>query len=86
LNDSAAPVTAAAEKRPPAEVKRPRIGSLTRRMTVVAALWIGILLVTGGFALDRLLTTSIVRNFDSQLIYVLNSMIAASAKSVRTAR
>ncbi|HUG46108.1 MAG TPA: histidine kinase, partial [Sphingomicrobium sp.] len=47
-------------------------------MTVVAALWIGILLVTGGFALDRLLTTSIVRNFDSQLIYVLNSMIAAS--------
>jgi signal transduction histidine kinase len=78
LNDTAAPATAAAEKGPPAEPKRPRIGSLTRRMTVVAALWIGILLVTGGFALDRLLTTSIVRNFDSQLIYVLNSMIAAS--------
>jgi signal transduction histidine kinase len=78
LNDTAAPVTAAADKRPPAERKRPRIGSLTRRMTVVAALWIGILLVTGGFALDRVLTTSIVRNFDSQLIYVLNSMIAAS--------
>ena len=58
--------------------KRPHIGSLTRRMIVVAALWISILLLTGGFALDRVLTTSIVRNFDDQLTYVLNSMIAAS--------
>src|SRR3569623_3508085 len=47
-------------------------------MIVVAALWISILLLTGGFALDRVLTTSIVRNFDDQLTYVLNSMIAAS--------
>ncbi|HET7816277.1 MAG TPA: ATP-binding protein [Sphingomicrobium sp.] len=47
-------------------------------MIVVAALWIGALLLIGGFALDRVLTASIVRNFDDQLEYVLNSMIAAS--------
>ena len=78
MNEQAAPVTAAAEERPPIPRKRPHIGSLTRRMIGVAALWIGILLVTGGFALDRVLTTSIVRNFDEQLTYVLNGMIAAS--------
>jgi signal transduction histidine kinase len=58
--------------------RRPRIGSLTRRMIGVAALWITVLLLSGGFALDRILTTSIVRNFDEQLTYVLNGMIAAS--------
>ncbi len=58
--------------------RRPLVRSLTRRLAVVAALWISVLLVTGGFALDRVLTTSIVRNFDDQLTYVLNSMIAAS--------
>jgi signal transduction histidine kinase len=58
--------------------KRPHIGSLTRRMIVVAGLWIGILLITGGFALDRVLTTSIVRNFDDQLVYVLRSLAYSS--------
>jgi signal transduction histidine kinase len=58
--------------------RRPRIGSLTRRMIVVAGLWIAILLVTGGFALDRVLSASIVRSFDDQLTYVLNAMIASS--------
>ena len=53
-------------------------GSLTRRMIGVAAIWIGVLLLIGGFALDRVLTISIVRNFDSQLEYVLNAMIASS--------
>ena len=53
-------------------------GSLTRRMIVVAALWITVLLLAGAFALDRVLTSSIVRNFDAQLEYVLNSMLAAS--------
>lgn len=77
MNESAAPVTAAAEDRPPAR-KRPRIGSLTRRMIVVAGLWISILLLTGGFALDRVLTSSITRNFDDQLEYVLKSLIYAS--------
>ena len=47
-------------------------------MIGVAALWITVLLLTGGFALDRVLTASVVRNFDNQLEYVLNAMIAAS--------
>jgi signal transduction histidine kinase len=47
-------------------------------MIGIAALWIGVLLLAGGFALDRVLTRSIVRNFDDQLTYVLNAMIAAS--------
>jgi signal transduction histidine kinase len=54
------------------------IGSLTRRMIGVAALWIALFLLIGGFALDRVLTGSVERNFDDQLEYVLNAMIAAS--------
>jgi len=53
-------------------------GSLTRRMIVVAAIWIAVLLGVGGFALDRVLTSAITRNFDSQLDYVLTAMIASS--------
>ena len=75
MNDAAA---AADKQSVTAARKRPHIGSLTRRMIGIAALWIGVLLLTGGFALDRLLATSIVRNFDDQLTYVLNGMIAAS--------
>ena len=80
MNEHAAPVTAAAEDRPAAatEPKRKSLRSLSRRMIVVAALWITALLLLGGFALDRVLTASIVRNFDEQLSYVLNSMVAAS--------
>jgi signal transduction histidine kinase len=80
LNDLAAPVTAAAEVQPAASGRRraARPGSLTRRMIVVAAAWIAALLLIGGFALDRILTKSIVDNFDKQLVFVLNSMIAAS--------
>jgi len=80
LNEQAAPVTAAAEGEPAVTTKgrRPGVGSLTRRMIVVAAFWITALLLLGGFALDRVLTASIVRNFDDQLSYVLNSMVAAS--------
>ena len=80
MNDQAAPVTAAAEAeaaRPPRSHRR-RMGSLTRRMIGIAALWIAALLLIGGFALDRVLTRSIVDSFDNQLTFVLNSMIAAS--------
>ena len=80
MNSQAPPVTAAAEQ--PAADPPTRalsgIGSLTRRMIGVAAAWIFVLLLLGGFALDRVLTTSIVRNFDDQLEFELNSMIAAS--------
>src|SRR6476660_8625320 len=48
-------------------------------MIGVAGLWIAALLLIGGFALDRVLTRSIVDNIDQQLITSLNkSLIAAS--------
>ena len=75
MNDRAAAVTAAA-----AGPGRRGIGSLTRRMTGVAALWIIVLLVLGGFALDRILTRSIERNFDEQLEYVLNNALIAASE------
>jgi signal transduction histidine kinase len=71
LNNTAA--TEAAVK-----VRERRGGSLTRRMIVVAAIWISVLLLLGGYALDRVLARGIVQNFDQQLEYVLNAMIAAS--------
>ena len=77
MNEQAAPVTAA-DKRRKSRPKGHRIGSLTRRMIGVAALWIAALLLIGGFALDRVLTRSIVDSFDNQLTFVLNSMIASS--------
>src|SRR5688572_10254658 len=49
-----------------------------RRLIGVAAIWITVLLLGGGYALDRVLTSSIVENFDKQLEYVMNAMIAAS--------
>jgi signal transduction histidine kinase len=47
-------------------------------MIGVAAIWIVALLLIGGYALDRVLTRSIVDSFDNQLVFVLNSMIASS--------
>ncbi|WP_308517995.1 HAMP domain-containing sensor histidine kinase [Sphingomonas flavescens] len=47
-------------------------------MIGIAGVWIGALLLIGGFALDRVLTRSIVDSFDNQLVFVLNSMIASS--------
>jgi signal transduction histidine kinase len=78
LNEQSAALNAAeaAAAKPPS--KRQRIGSLSRRMIGVAALWIAALLLIGGFALDRVLTRSIVASFDNQLVFVLNSMIASS--------
>lgn len=71
----------AASDVPTAEPRRVRarsIGSLSGRMIGVAALWIAALLLTGGFALDRVLSRSIVESFDNQLVFILNSMIASS--------
>jgi signal transduction histidine kinase len=71
-------LTAAAPAKAAVKDSRRRGGSLTRRMIGIAALWIGVLLLLGGFALDRVLSRSIVASFDAQLEYVLNAMIAAS--------
>ena len=69
----------AATEKAAVEVRVRRGGSLTRRMIGVAALWIAALLVLGGVGLDRVLSRSIIDNFDNQLVFVLNkSLIAAS--------
>lgn len=53
-------------------------GSLSRRMIVIASIWIGVLLIGGGLALDRVLTNFLTRSFDDQLSYVLTAMIASA--------
>jgi len=80
LNERAAPVTAAAEvDRPEAEgAGGRRTGSLTRRMIGVAALWIAALLLIGGFALDRVLSRTMVQTFDTQLVTMLKGMLGAA--------
>ncbi|WP_419810167.1 ATP-binding protein [Sphingomonas sp.] len=47
-------------------------------MILIAAAWITLLLAGGGFALDRVLTTAVTRNFDDSLAYVLRSLIASA--------
>ena len=53
-------------------------GSLARRMIVIAAAWIAILLAGGGYALDRVLVSAVTRNFDDQLEYVLTALIVSA--------
>jgi signal transduction histidine kinase len=76
LNDAAL-IEAATATETQSGAKR-RGGSLTRRMIVVSALWIALMLALGGLALDRVLTNTIEANFDQQLESVLNGMIGAS--------
>ncbi|EPR09046.1 histidine kinase [Sphingobium indicum IP26] len=47
-------------------------------MTGIAALWISLLLLGGGLALDRVLSDAITRNFDDGMNYVLTAMIASA--------
>ncbi|MBN8810530.1 MAG: histidine kinase [Sphingomonas sp. 67-41] len=44
-------------------------------MLLVATAWIMLLLVGGGIALDRVLVTTVTKNFDDQLDYLLKAMI-----------
>ena len=67
-----------AGRRPLVPAGRRTTGSLTRRMIGISALWILILLVGGGIALDRVLSSAVTRNFDSSLDYVLTAMIVSS--------
>lgn len=55
----------------------PHTGSLARRMMLIAAGWITILLLLGGIALDRTLAGLVTRSFDEQLDYVLTAMVAS---------
>ena len=56
----------------------PHTGSLSRRMMLIAAGWITILLLLGGVALNRTLTVYVTRQFDEQLNYLLTAMIASA--------
>jgi signal transduction histidine kinase len=47
-------------------------------MMLIAAVWIGLLLLGGGLALDRTLTSLVTRNFDDQLGYVMTAMIGSA--------
>ncbi|XUU62057.1 sensor histidine kinase [Erythrobacter sp. HA6-11] len=47
-------------------------------MALIAAGWIMVLLLGGGFALERTLVNLVERNFDDQLAYMLTAMIASS--------
>ncbi len=47
-------------------------------MIGIAALWIFVLLMGGGFALDRVLTNAITRSFDTNLEYSLTAMAASA--------
>lgn len=53
-------------------------GSLGRRMMLIAAGWISVLLLGGGVALDRTLTSQVTRSFDEQLGYMLTGMIGSA--------
>ncbi|HKX77126.1 MAG TPA: HAMP domain-containing sensor histidine kinase [Novosphingobium sp.] len=47
-------------------------------MMLIAAGWIGMLLLVGGVALDRTITNLITRSFDEQLGYMLTGMIGSA--------
>ncbi len=62
----------------PERVAARHTGSLSRRILLIAAGWITILLLVGGVALDRTLTGLVRGQFDEQLHYQLTAMISAA--------
>jgi len=61
-----------------AEAPRRNTGSLARRMMLIAAGWITILLLVGGLALNSTLTGLLTRQYDEQLHYMLTAMISSA--------
>jgi len=60
------------------EVTARHTGSLSRRILLIAAGWITILLLLGGVALDRTLTGLLERQFDEQLNDTITSMFTSA--------
>jgi signal transduction histidine kinase len=56
----------------------PRLDSLQARLIAAAAVWTLLGLIVGGFLLSEIFRTSVQSNFDSQLRFDLNGMIAAA--------
>jgi signal transduction histidine kinase len=72
----------APEPAPPADSDEPAprayvrvTGSVSRRMALVASAWIMLLLLGGGYTLDRVVTAQLTRNFDDQLVYLMKKML-----------
>jgi len=78
VNDQSRPPPAVAASLPATGPSVRHTGSLGRRMISVAAVWILLLLVGGGLALDRVLVSAVTKNFDDGIEYVLNSMVASA--------
>lgn len=53
-------------------------GSLSRRMILIASVWIVVLLAGGGWALDRVLTGFITASFDEQMEVELNQLLLSA--------
>ncbi len=71
--------SAASEETPDPAIPAPEPrASLARRMVLIAAGWITVLLLLGGIALERTLTSQVRSNFDEQLEYQLTAMIASA--------
>ena len=62
----------------PEQARPANTGSLARRMILIAAAWISVLLLGGGVLLDRTLTGLVQQNFDDQLGYMLTAMVASA--------
>jgi len=74
-----APPAATVDEAPRADaVPAPHTGSLSRRMMLIAAGWITVLLLVGGVALDRTLAGLLTRQFDEQLQYTMVAMIGST--------
>ena len=58
--------------------KAPHTGSISRRILLIAAGWILMLLTLGGVALDRTLTSMVSNQFDEQLSQSLRGMMASA--------
>ncbi|MEO1489331.1 MAG: HAMP domain-containing sensor histidine kinase [Pseudomonadota bacterium] len=76
-NEAATPDARAGSEAAVEAVAQPR-ASLARRMGLIATGWILVLLLGGGIALDRTLTSQVEDNFDEQLAYILTAMIASA--------
>jgi signal transduction histidine kinase len=72
-----APVAASADS-PGQGLHVPHTGSLSRRMLLISAAWIFVLLLGGGIALNRTLTSLVESNFDEQLEYVQTALLSSA--------